>query len=80
MGTVEAIVEWWLLERRIEQATIELRSVLSDLVAIGFVVRRQESDGRIHYLLNREKEGAIIAWLQSRQSTSEKPLLGLSGL
>jgi hypothetical protein len=66
MGTVEAMVEWWLLEHRIQQATIELQSVLSDLVENGFVVRRQEADGRTYYQLNREKETAIIAWLQSR--------------
>jgi hypothetical protein len=66
LGTVEAMVEWWLLEHRIQQATIELQSVLSDLVSNGFVVRRQEADGRIYYQLNREKEAAIIAWLQSK--------------
>jgi len=66
MGTLEAMVEWWLLEHRIQQATIELQSALSDLVANGFVVRRQEADGRTYYQLNREKEAAIIAWLQSK--------------
>ena|ERR1044071_1768843 len=65
-STVEAMVEWWLLEHRIEQATSEVRSVLSELVANGFVVKRQEADGRIYYRLNREKAAAIIAWLQSK--------------
>ena len=65
MGTVEAMVEWWLLEHRIERTTIKLRSVLSDLAANGFVVQRQEADGRIYYQLNREKEAEIMAWLRS---------------
>jgi len=66
MGTLEAMIEWWLLEHRIHQATIELRSVLSDLVANGFVVRRQEADGQTYYQLNQEKEAAMIAWLQTK--------------
>ena len=66
LDTVEAIVEWWLLEHRIQQATVELQSALSGLVANGFVVRQQEADGRIYYQLNREKEAEIIAWLQSK--------------
>jgi hypothetical protein len=65
MGTVEAMVEWWLLEHRIQHATVELQSALSHLVANGFVMRRQETDGRTHYELNREKEAEIIAWLRS---------------
>ena len=66
MGTVEAMIEWWLLEHRIQQTTVELQSTLNDLVANGYVVRRQETDGRTHYELNREKEAEIIAWLQSK--------------
>ena len=66
VGTLEAMIEWWLLEHRIQEATIELRSVLSDLVANGFVVRRQQADGRIYYQLNMEKEVAMIAWLQTK--------------
>jgi hypothetical protein len=65
-GTLEAIVEWWLLEQRIQQAATEVRSVLSELVAHGVVVERQQPDGRICYRLNREKEAEIRAWLQSR--------------
>jgi hypothetical protein len=64
MGTVEAMVEWWLLEHRIQHATLELQSVLSELVASGFVIRRREGGGRTYYQLNPEKEAAIIAWLQ----------------
>ena len=62
-GTVEAIVEWWLLEQRIRQAVLEVRSVLAELVAKQFVVERQQIDGRVCYRLNREKESEIRAWL-----------------
>ena len=66
LGTEEAIVEWWLLEQRIQQATLKLRSVLRDLESNGFVVRAAIANGRACYRLNREKHGEILAWLQSR--------------
>ena len=64
-GTVEAIVEWWLLEQRIQQATADVRFVLTELVAKAFVVERQQADGRICYRLNRQREAEIRAWLES---------------
>jgi hypothetical protein len=69
-GTVEAIVEWWLLEQRIQQAAADVRSVLTDLVAKDLVVERQQADGRICYRLNREKEAEIRAWLASGVKTN----------
>lgn len=63
-ATVEAIVEWWLLEQRIQKAADEVRLVLAELVAEEFVVERQQADGRICYRLNKEKETEMRAWLQ----------------
>jgi hypothetical protein len=62
-GTVETIGEWWLLEQRIRKAVEDVRSVLAELVACGFVIERQQADGRVGYLLDREKEAEIRAWL-----------------
>jgi hypothetical protein len=62
-GTMESIVEWWLLEHRIQKATEEVRFVLADLVTKDFVLERQQADGRISYQLNRQKESEIRAWL-----------------
>ncbi|MBI4660153.1 MAG: hypothetical protein HY735_15040 [Verrucomicrobia bacterium] len=64
-GTVESIVEWWLLEQRIRQAADEVRSVLEGLVAKDFVVERRQADGRVCYRMNRNKEAVIRAWLMS---------------
>ena len=66
LSTEEAIVEWWLLEQRIQQAVWELRLVLGDLLAKGLVVRCDQSDGRTCFRLNREKHAEITAWLQSK--------------
>jgi hypothetical protein len=64
-GTLEAIVEWWLLEQRIQRAVEEVRSVLGELVRKDFVVERRQADGRICYRLNREREAEIRAWLEA---------------
>jgi hypothetical protein len=69
-GTVEAIVEWWLLEQRIQQAAEEVQSVLDELVAQDFVVERRQTDGRVCYRLNCEKVDEVRAWLGSRSSRS----------
>jgi hypothetical protein len=61
-STVEAIVEWWLLEQQIQRAAEEVRPVLAELVAKGFVVEKRQGDGRIRYRLNRKKEAEIRAW------------------
>jgi hypothetical protein len=64
-GTLEAIVEWWLLEQRIQQAAADVRTALSTLVAKGLVVEQRRPDGRIFYRLNREKQAKIRARLES---------------
>src|SRR5258706_15466670 len=63
MGTMEAIVEWWLLEHRIQRAVADVRSILTELVGKDFVVERRQADGRNRYELNREKENEICTWL-----------------
>jgi hypothetical protein len=63
-STVEAIVEWWLLEQRIQKAAEEVRPLLAELVAKEFVLERRQADGRICYRLNRDKEAEVRAWLK----------------
>ena len=64
-GTLESIVEWWLLEHRIQQAAVEVRAVLEKLVTRGFVVQWQEADGRKYYQLNPGKEAEARTCLAS---------------
>lgn len=68
-STVEAIVEWWLLEQRIQETVEEVRFALSELVKQGFVWEHAQADGRIRYSLNREKEDQVRAWRTSRGKT-----------
>jgi hypothetical protein len=65
LGTLESIVEWWLLEQQIRQATVEVRAVLEKLVATGLVEQWQEADGRIYYRLSPGKEAEARGWVES---------------
>jgi hypothetical protein len=53
--TVEGIVEWWLLEQRIKQATTQVKAALAQLVAEELVIARQGAARRVYYRVNRQK-------------------------
>ena len=61
--TLEGIVEWWLLERKIERSTAEVKSVLDELTAKDLIVELRAPDSRIHYQINRSKQTEIVALL-----------------
>jgi hypothetical protein len=66
--TLEGIVEWWLLDRRIRHDTAEVKQVLEEFIAKRFILERQSSDRRIHYRVNRRKETEIRALLKARDA------------
>lgn len=51
--TYEGILQWWLLERRVQRGTVEVEAALRQLVAAGHLRERRGPDGRIHYRLNQ---------------------------
>lgn len=53
--TVEGIVEWWLLEQKIEHQTALVKDALGHLVARGLVIQHVGEDARTYYALNRQK-------------------------
>lgn len=57
--TIEGIVEWWLLERRIRYSSEDVEAALRVLVRNEFLVTRESSEGRTYYRLNRAKEREI---------------------
>lgn len=61
--TLEGILEWWLLDRRIRHEMAEVKSVLDDLVAKKLLLMRTTRDKRVHYRVNRQKEKQIRALL-----------------
>ena len=47
--TLEGILEWWLLQQKIEYQTRVVRDALAELVERGFLVREVTKDARVHY-------------------------------
>jgi len=66
--TLEGIVEWWLLDRRVTDSLTEVKSVLDDLVSRKLVVQRTASDMRVHYSVNRHKKKEIREFLRARNA------------
>jgi Fe2+ or Zn2+ uptake regulation protein len=67
--TLEGIVQWWLLDRKIERQTVEVQEALAKLVADGFVIEHKTNDSRTHYSINPEKKADIGAVLKEKSST-----------
>jgi|HubBroStandDraft_1064217.scaffolds.fasta_scaffold571564_1 hypothetical protein len=53
--TFEGIVEWWLLEQKIEQAVSVVKAALAKLVAEKKLSARRGADGRFHYRLRAQE-------------------------
>jgi hypothetical protein len=64
--TLEGIVEWWLLERRIINQTVAVKKILSGLVERGLLVERSGRDARSHYRVNPRKAKEIKQLLKQR--------------
>ncbi len=52
--TLDGIVQWWLLEQRIERTTAEVRAALAGLVARKLVKEVRRSDGHVYFCLPKE--------------------------
>lgn len=61
--TLEGIVQWWILEERLKDSLDNVRQTMLVLEEMEFVMSHQAGDGRVHYMLNREKLAEILTWL-----------------
>ena len=41
-------MEWWLLEQRLKQSTMQVKTALEQLVTQGLVIAREETAGRVY--------------------------------
>ena len=64
--TLEGIVQWWLLDRKISHDSAEVKRILDDFVARELILESKTSDKRIHYRVNRHKEEEIRELLKRR--------------
>lgn len=62
--TLDGIVEWWLLERKIKHQVAKVKEALADLVAKGWVLEYKWRDARTHFRINLRKHGEIEAFFK----------------
>lgn len=61
--TLEGIVEWWLLQMKLESNTVKVKEALADLVARGLIIECTGSDSRLRYMIKAGKTDEIRALL-----------------
>ena len=64
--TLEGIVQWWLLERRIEHGIAKVREALAELVSKGLVVEYRGRNSQTHYRINKSKYEEIETLIKRR--------------
>ena len=53
--TLEGVMEWWSLERKIKYRTKVVEECLAELVRKGLLLEVKRADSRTHYQVNRLK-------------------------
>lgn len=53
--TLEGILEWWLLERKIKRQKDQVKKALTELVSKGLVLEHKGGNSQAHYSINQSK-------------------------
>ena len=53
--TLEGILEWWLLERKIKRQKDQVKKTLTELVARGLVLEHKGGNSQTQYSINQSK-------------------------
>lgn len=61
--TLEGIIEWWLLERRIKYEAARVKDALTALVANGMILERKGPDSQTYYRINQARYKIIQVML-----------------
>ena len=64
--TLEGIVEWWLLERKIKYETALVKKALAELIAAGMLLEAKGPDSQIHYRINQSRYQKIRKLLERK--------------
>ncbi len=65
--TLEGIIQWWLLERKIKRHISKVEKALSELVAKGFILEHKGKDSHSYYRLNKSKHTDLKTLLKQAQ-------------
>jgi hypothetical protein len=67
--TLEGIVEWWLLERKIINQTTTVKAVINILISEGWVIDSIGRDSRVHYRINSDKYNEMMEEIAGRRDS-----------
>lgn len=62
--TIEGIVEWWLVEQKIKQQTVNVKAALDDLVERKYLLETTGLDSRSRYRINHSKRKEIFSLIE----------------
>jgi len=63
--TLEGIVQWWLLERKVREQKAKVRRSLQELASKGYVLEERSGDLRCRFRINRRKLEEIRSYLDT---------------
>ena len=69
--TLQGILQWWLPRDRVERGEKEVQEALDELVARGWLTRRQPPPSQTLYGVNREKLEEIEAFVREPESATD---------
>jgi len=64
--TLDGVVQWWLLERKIIQQTALVKEALTELVRKGMVLERKTRSAPPRYCLNQKRAEEISSILEKK--------------
>ena len=64
--TMKGIMEWWLLEQKIEHEAAKVKNALGGLVAKHWILERKGKNSSIYYRINQDKYKEIQTLLNQR--------------
>ena len=59
--TLDGIMQWWLLERKIIYQTNNIQEALAELIENGLVLEHKNRNSQISYSINQGKYGDILS-------------------
>jgi hypothetical protein len=69
--TLEGIVEWWLLERKIVYQREKIKEAVSDLVSKNFIIEDKKIASGRSYRINEDKFEEIKAYLEQSRGKGQ---------
>jgi hypothetical protein len=70
--TLEGIVEWWLLQMKLETRTTKVKEALAGLVAQDLIMKCTGTDSRLRYRINDSKKAEIRDLLDQASGLADR--------